>query len=62
VRAQGDGAEIGRARTEFRRLIRAVIVTPQAERGAFEVTVESEMAALLAQDGHIVTMAAGDPS
>jgi hypothetical protein len=59
VLGQGDSVELVRARTEFRRLIRSVDVTPREGRGAFDVTVESEMAAMIAQDGHIVTMGAG---
>jgi site-specific DNA recombinase len=59
VLGQGNSAEINRARMEFRRLIRSVVVTPSAEQGAFDVTVESEMAALISQDGHIVTVGAG---
>jgi len=56
---QGDSLEISQARTEFRRLIHAVVITPGADRGSFEMVVESEMAALIAQDGHIVTVGAG---
>jgi len=38
---------------------RAVVITPGADSGSFEVVVESEMAAPIAQDGHIVTVGAG---
>ena len=40
-------------------MIRQVVVTPAEARGQFEVSVEMEIAALLSQDGHIVTVGAG---
>lgn len=47
------------ARNEFRKLLKAVMVTPRAERREFDVTIETEMAALVAQDGHIKALGAG---
>ena len=47
------------ARETFRALIREVVVTPSEQRAPFAVSVETEMAALLAQDGHISTLGAG---
>jgi DNA invertase Pin-like site-specific DNA recombinase len=57
--AQSDTPERAEAREAFRALIREVVVSPAAERGRFDVSVETEMAALVAQDGHISTMGAG---
>jgi hypothetical protein len=57
--AEEQTAERAAARDAFRALIREVVVTPAAERGRFEVRVETEMAALLSQDGHIGVMGAG---
>jgi site-specific DNA recombinase len=57
--SQAETSEIAKARTDLRSLIRSVTITPGAERGAFEVTVESEMAALMTQGGHITTVGAG---
>jgi DNA invertase Pin-like site-specific DNA recombinase len=57
--AEADTPERLAARDAFRDLIRQVVVTPSEDRGQFEVAVEMEMAALVAQDGHISTMGAG---
>ena len=45
--------------TAFRALIRQVVVTPAEERGRVKVSVETEIAALLKQDGYISTLGAG---
>lgn len=47
------------AREAFRALIRGVVVTPLEDRAEFDVAIETEMAALLSQDGHISTVGAG---
>ena len=57
--AESDTLERLEAREAFRALIRRVVVTPAAERGRSEVRVETEMAALLSRDGHIVSVGAG---
>jgi DNA invertase Pin-like site-specific DNA recombinase len=56
---EADTPERLAARDAFRDMIRQVVVTPTEDRGQFEVQVEMEMAALVAQDGHISTMGAG---
>ena len=57
--ANGDTSELTAAREEFRKLIRSVVATPQEERGQLDVTVETEMAALVSQGGHIKALGAG---
>jgi site-specific DNA recombinase len=59
VLAEAETAERQAARETFRALIREVVVTPTQERARFAVTVETEMAALLARDGHMSTLGAG---
>jgi hypothetical protein len=57
--AEADTPERLAARQADRDLIRQVVVTPAEERGQFAVTAEMEMAALVAQDGHLTTVGAG---
>jgi site-specific DNA recombinase len=56
---QNDTMERLAAREAFRALIRQVVITPLEARGQFKVTVETEMAALLSQGGHILKVGAG---
>ena len=56
---QSDTIERMEAREAFRALIRQVVVTPAEERGRVKVSVETEIAALLKQDGYISTVGAG---
>jgi site-specific DNA recombinase len=58
VLAEPDTHERLAARDAFRALLNRVVVTPTG-RGEFEITVETNMAALLARDGHIVAVGAG---
>ena len=57
--ASGDTVELTAAREEFRKLIRSVVVTPREERGQFDVSVETETAALVAQGGRMKTWVRG---
>ena len=59
VLASAEALERQAAREAFRALIRRVVVTPSPERGRCEVSVETDMAALLSQGGHISTLGAG---
>ncbi|MBS0412191.1 MAG: zinc ribbon domain-containing protein [Proteobacteria bacterium] len=59
VLASPASADAVAAREAFRALIRSVVVTPLEAQCQFDVRIETEMAALLAQDGHIVSVGAG---
>ena len=59
VLASPESADAAAAREAFRALIRSVVVTPLEAQGLFDVRIETEMAALLSQDGHIRTVGAG---
>ena len=61
VLAQADTAERQAARESFRALIRKVVVTPLPERGRSEVTVVTELAALVSESGpdRMTTLGAG---
>jgi hypothetical protein len=56
---QSDTIERLEAREAFRALVRQVVVTPAEERGRVKVSVETEIAALLKQDGYVSMVGAG---
>ena len=59
---RSETLERSEGREAFRAMTRQVVVTPTELRGKFQVTVKTEMAALLSHDGHIVSLGAGTRS
>ena len=58
VLAQPEKLELAESNEAFRALIRSVVVKPLSERSAFDITVETELAPLLA-GASLTTLGAG---